>query len=210
MGLRVISMKKYSTRHRAQELEPQHSLLVKYHYHYYYFLPFRVFKPNVSRCHWSFSDNKSPQVSKTLLSILTDLNDAVDCLYSSSYFRIIHRIPLFIGSGAHQVSRTFINILTDLNNLFEWSPLVLLLSSPPVLVPIFWWLYWVRQLQLVSLSLIIIIIIIIIILLLYKFLTQRSPMVSHWCLSDSKSPQVTRTLLTILADLYNAESIKQN
>ena len=28
-------------------------------------------------------------------------------------------------------------------------------------------------------------------------------MVSHWSLSDSKSPQVSRSLLSILADLYN-------
>ena len=27
--------------------------------------------------HWSLSDNKSPQVSRTLLNILTDLNNAV-------------------------------------------------------------------------------------------------------------------------------------
>ena len=29
-------------------------------------------------------------------------------------------------------------------------------------------------------------------------------MVSHWSLSDSKSPQISRTLLSILADLSNA------
>ena len=29
-------------------------------------------------------------------------------------------------------------------------------------------------------------------------------MVSYWCLSDSKYPQVSRTLLGILADLHNA------
>ena len=29
-------------------------------------------------------------------------------------------------------------------------------------------------------------------------------MVSHWSLSDSMSPQVSRTLLSILTDLYNA------
>ena len=33
---------------------------------------------------------------------------------------------------------------------FGWSPLVLLFSSPSVPVPIFWWLYWAHQLQLVS------------------------------------------------------------
>ena len=30
-------------------------------------------------------------------------------------------------------------------------------------------------------------------------------MTSHWSLSDSKSPQVSRTLLSILVDLNNAE-----
>ena len=32
--------------------------------------------------HWSLSDSKSPQVSKTLLSILVDLNNAVDWMVS--------------------------------------------------------------------------------------------------------------------------------
>ena len=39
----------------------------------------RVFPISISRWffHWSLSDNKSPQVSRTLLSILAVLNDAV-------------------------------------------------------------------------------------------------------------------------------------
>ena len=51
---------------------------------------------------------------------------------------------------------------------------------------------------------IIIIIIIIIILFVWVFSHQRYLMVFHWSLSDSKSPQVSRTLLSILADLNNA------
>ena len=39
-------------------------------YHYNYFLLIRVF-------HWSLSDSKSPQVSRTLLSILAVLNNVV-------------------------------------------------------------------------------------------------------------------------------------
>ena len=46
--------------------------------------------------------------------------------------------------------------------------------------------------------------IIIIILLLENFLHQRYLMVSPWSLSGSKSPQVSRTLLSIQADLNNA------
>ena len=36
------------------------------------------------------------------------------------------------------------------------------------------------------------------------FSHQPQPMVSHWSLSDSKSPQVSRTLLSILADITEA------
>ena len=45
------------------------------------------------------------------------------------------------------------------------------------------------------------------ILLFYSFESfslQGSQMVSHWSLSESKSPQVSRTFLSILADLKNA------
>ena len=47
--------------------------------------------------------------------------------------------------------------------------------------------------------------IIIIIIIHYSFFShQRTLMVFHWKLSDSKSPQVSRTLLSILAVLNNA------
>ena len=36
-----------------------------------------------------------------------------------------------------------------------------------------------------------------------SFLHQRQLMVSHWCLSDKKSPQVSKTLLSNLADHKN-------
>ena len=39
---------------------------------------------------------------------------------------------------------------------------------------------------------------------LFFFLIQHKLMVFHWSLSDSKSPQVSRTLLSILADLNNS------
>ena len=47
-------------------------------------------------------------------------------------------------------------------------------------------------------------IIIIIIYYFESFSQQRWPMFFHWNLSDSKSPQVSWTLLGILADLSNA------
>ena len=41
-------------------------------------------------------------------------------------------------------------------------------------------------------------------LLLESFSHQHSLMVFHWGLSDNKSPQLSRTLLSILANLKNA------
>ena len=43
---------------------------------------------------WSLGDIKSPQVSRTLLSILADLNNAVspDSLHSSSNFQILQSL----------------------------------------------------------------------------------------------------------------------
>ena len=51
---------------------------------------------------------------------------------------------------------------------------------------------------------IIIIIIVIIIIITQSFSHQRKLMVFHWRLSDSKSPQVSRTLLSILTVFNNA------
>ena len=140
---------------------------------------------------------------------------------------------------------------------FGWSPLVLLLPSPPVPVPILWWPHRASQILLASpslscstvfslhlqglsiylslpilsvlfcgqpkrqsplfgrLSLIfyyyfIVIIVLLFLLFLfyyycyYSFSHQLTLMVIHWSLSDSKSPQVSRTLLSILAVLNNA------
>ena len=43
---------------------------------------------------WSLSDSKYPQVSRTLLSILTDLNNVIVFygLPSSSYFQILQAL----------------------------------------------------------------------------------------------------------------------
>ena len=39
----------------------------------------------------SLTDRKSPQVSRTLISILADLNDAVGA-YTSSYFEVLQSL----------------------------------------------------------------------------------------------------------------------
>ena len=49
--------------------------------HYYYLLLFKFFTPMVF--HWSLSNNKSLEVSRTLLSILANLSNAVVWMVSS-------------------------------------------------------------------------------------------------------------------------------
>ena len=52
-----------------------------------YFAPFLFFIPTFAGCfHWSLNDSKCPQISKTLLRILADLDDSV--------FRFVSILPL--------------------------------------------------------------------------------------------------------------------
>ena len=48
--------------------------------------------------HWRLSYNKSPQVSRTLLSILANLNNTVDGLHSSSYFKVFQFLYQSFGN----------------------------------------------------------------------------------------------------------------
>ena len=71
--------------------------------------------------HWSFSDSKSPQVSRTLLSILTDLNYVVvstrplNSMSSSTFINPlmpVPKAPITIG----------INVTFMFHNFFFQSP----------------------------------------------------------------------------------------
>ena len=46
---------------------------------------------------WSLSDIKSLQVSRTLLTILADLNDAVVSLHLSRYFQVLQSLYQSFG-----------------------------------------------------------------------------------------------------------------
>ena len=74
-----------------------------YYYYYYYYYTCERFSlqlyPMIS--HWSLNDSMSPQVSRTLLSILTDLNKAVVWMVST---------PPIISKS----SSIIINVLTTL------------------------------------------------------------------------------------------------
>ena len=83
--------------------------------------------------HWSLSDSKSPQVSRTLLSILADLNSAVGWMVSTRV-RISNSSNPFINplvtvpSAPITISITFIFIFHSLFSSLERSRYISLFS----------------------------------------------------------------------------------
>ena len=66
-------------------------------------------------------------------------------------------------------------------------------------------IYYERDIIIIIVVIIIVVVVVVVVVYsLRAFLPQLMLMVFHWNLSDSKSPQVSRTLLIILADLNNA------
>ena len=123
--------------------------------------PWEFFSPALADgFHWSLSDSKFPQVSRTLLSILADLSTAVVLM-------------VFTCPPISDSSRT----LTRHSGIS---------TSAPITIDIDVIRLWL------------------LLLLLFEFSHQRLLMVSHWNLSDSNPPRVSRTLLSILADSNNA------
>ena len=92
--------------------------------------------------HKSLNDNKSPQVCRTLFSILADLDNAVVWMITSRPLipSFMYRFLLLIISMAH------VSIMNSI--LMSW--LYILTAGFPVQVSIFWWLYGPHQLQLLS------------------------------------------------------------
>ena len=139
--------------------------------------------------HWSLSNSKSPQVFRTLLSILAVLCNAVIWIVStrpptsksSSPFNnplvIVPKAPITIGTIVTFMFHTFFNSLARSRYLF-------LFSHSFSFIP--WSAYYYYYYYFGSFSL------------------QRQPMFSHWSLSDSKFLQISRTLLGIFADHNNA------
>ena len=96
-----------------------------YYYCYYYYLFLRVFHTSFSWwSHWSLNDSKSPQVSKTLLSILAVLNNAVVWIVSThpptsksssplnNLLVIVLKAPITIGIIVFFMFHNFFNSLT--------------------------------------------------------------------------------------------------
>ena len=97
--------------------------------------------------HWSLSDSKFPQVSRTLLSILAVLSNVVIWIISTRIIIIIIIIYSFrvfhwslSDSKCPQVSRPRLSILVVLNNAVVWmisSRLATSKSSRPINNPLF-------------------------------------------------------------------------
>ena len=127
--------------------------------------------------HWRLSDSKSPQDSRTLLSILAVFNNAVVWMVSTrpptskssrpfyNHLVTVPKAPIKIGIIVTFMFHSFFNSLTRSRYL---SLLLLLLFTP------------------------------------LEFSHQCWLMVFHWSLGDSNSPPVSRIRLRILAVLSNA------
>ena len=125
--------------------------------------------------HWSLRDSKSPQVSWTLLSILSVLNNAVFWMDSTrpptskssspfnSPFFTVPKAPITIGIIVTFMFHSFFNSLARSRYLSFFSHLLLLFNA--------------------------------------VFSLQRELMVFHWSLIDSQPLQVSKTLLSLLTDL---------
>ena len=120
--------------------------------------------------HWSLSDSKSPQVSRTRLSnaaiwiVPTRPQTSKSSRPFNNPLVIVSKAPITIGTIV-----TFNSLARSrYSSFFSHSFRLLLLFHS-----------------------------------FESFSYQRSLMVSHWSLRDNKSPQVSRTLLSILADLNN-------
>ena len=139
--------------------------------------------------HWRLSESKSPQVSRTFLSIQAVFNNAVVGMVST-------RPP------TSKSSRPFNNPLVTVPNApitigiivtFMFHRFFQFSSKIKILISLFS-LFFLFLLSLLLLLLL---------LHLESYLHQLTLMVFHWSLSDNKFLQVSRTLLSILADVKN-------
>ena len=134
--------------------------------------------------HWSLCDSKSPQVSGTLPSILTVFNNAVvwniSALPPTSKSSCSFNNPFVTVPKAPITIGIIVTFMFHI--FFQFSSYVEVL----ILLFTFFQFYSVVSRD-----------------ILESFSRQRKLMVFHWSLSDSKSPQVSRTLLSILVILNN-------
>ena len=156
--------------------------------------------------HWRLRDSKSPQVSRTRLSILAVLNNTVVWMVSTrpstskssrpfnNPLVTVPKAPITIGTIVTFMFHSFFNSLARSMylSLFSHSFSFILWSAgtaKTTILQIFFFFF------------------LLLIIIRSGFLAEIRWSVciskSHWSLSDSKFPQVSRTLLGILSDLSN-------
>ena len=155
--------------------------------------------------HWSLSDSKSPQVSRTLLSILAVLNNAVVWMVStrpptsksSSPFSnplvTVQNAPITIGIIVTCMFHSFFNSLARWRYLsfFPHSFIFILWSAGTAISTILQVLFFSGLLTEIRLS-------VCMSILFVRFSCQV--MLFDWILSESKSLLVPKTLRSIFTD----------
>ena len=118
----------------------------------YYYLLFESLSHPLMVFHWSLSDCKSSKVSRTLLSTLADLNNALVWMIStlplifksSSLFNnpsmTVPRAPIIIGKNVTFIFHSFFNSLATLRYLFFFSLIIIIIIPLKILhTSVTWW-----------------------------------------------------------------------
>ena len=160
--------------------------------------------------HWSLSDSKSPQVSRTRLRILAALSNVVSWIVStrppntksSMLFNnplvIVPKAPITIGTIVTFMFYSFFNSLARSRYISFFSFRFILWSAGTAKSTVLQIFFFFFGLIIITSGLLAGI--------RWSVYILKSHWSFHWSLSDSKSPQVSRTVLRILAVLSNAVS----
>ena len=189
-------------------------------YYYYSLEFFNQRKLMVFR--WRLSDSKSPQVSRTLLSILAVFNNAVVWMVSTrpptskssrSFINslvTVPKAPITIGIIITFMFHSFFNSLARSRYLslftYSFSFILWLTGTAKSTILQIFFFFFVDYYKIRSSGrvLLLLLLSLLLFLLLETFSYQHYLIVFHCSLSDDKPCQVSKTLLSILADLSNA------
>ena len=96
--------------HQLQFVSPSPSRLIAFCYYYNSILESFSHQFYLMVFHWSLSDSKSPQVSRTLLSFLAVLNNVyLDGLRLSSYFQVLQSLFQSFGDCIKSTNHDWYN-----------------------------------------------------------------------------------------------------
>ena len=153
-------------------------------------------RPPTSKSSSPFN-NPLVTVPKTLITIgiiVTFMFDSFfNSLAKSTYLSFFSHYFCFILWSAETAKSTILQILLFL----------LIIIRSGLLAKMRWSVCMSKSQRSLLLLLLLLFFFLLLLLPFASFSHQRKLIVFHWSVSDSKSPQISRTLLSILADLYN-------